>query len=57
MAGCTAGSPPPTALHRQLNSVLPLQELSLLLGVNGIGKTSVLDVMFAVRRLLSGAGE
>ena len=39
-----------------VNFELPLQELSLLLGVNGVGKTAVLDVMFAVRRLLSGAG-
>ena len=38
-----------------VNFDLPLQELSLLLGRNGVGKTSVLDVMFALRRLLSGA--
>ena len=35
-----------------VNFDLPLQELSLLLGPNGVGKTSVLDVMFALRRLL-----
>ena len=38
-----------------VNFELPLQELSLLLGRNGVGKTSVLDVVFALRRLLSGA--
>ena len=38
-----------------VNFELPLKELSLLLGRNGVGKTSVLDVMFALRRLLSGA--
>jgi predicted ATPase len=37
-----------------VNFELPLQELTLLLGPNGVGKTSVLDVMFALRRLLSG---
>lgn len=37
-----------------VNFELPLQELTLLLGLNGVGKTSVLDVMFALRRLLSG---
>ena len=35
-----------------VNFDLPLQELSLLLGPNGAGKTSVLDVVFALRRLL-----
>ena len=35
-----------------VNFDLPLQELSLLLGRNGAGKTSVLDVVFALRRLL-----
>lgn len=37
-----------------VNFELRLQELTLLLGPNGAGKTSVLDVMFALRRLLSG---
>jgi predicted ATPase len=37
-----------------VNFELPLQELTLLLGPNGVGKTSVLDVMFALRRLLCG---
>ena len=35
-----------------VNFNLPLQELSLLLGPNGTGKTSVLDIVFALRRLL-----
>ena len=33
---------------------LDLDELTLLLGVNGAGKSSVLDVVLALRRLLSG---
>lgn len=37
-----------------VNFELHLQDLTLLLGPNGVGKTSVLDVMFALRRLLSG---
>lgn len=37
-----------------VNFKLPLRELSLLLGPSGVGKTSVLDIMFALRRLLSG---
>lgn len=37
-----------------VNFELPLQELTLLLGPNGVGKTSVLDVMFALRQLLAG---
>ena len=37
-----------------VNFELHLQELTLLLGPNGVGKTSVLDVVFALRRLLSG---
>jgi len=37
-----------------VNFDLKLQQLTLLLGPNGVGKTSVLDVMFALRRLLSG---
>ena len=40
-----------------VNFELPLQELSLLLGRNGVGKTSVLDVVFALRCLLSGAAK
>ena len=35
-----------------VNFDLPLQELSLLLGPNGAGKTSVLDIVFALRRIL-----
>ena len=38
-----------------VNFDLHLQELSLLLGPNGVGKTSVLDVVFALRRLLDGS--
>lgn len=34
---------------------LRLQALSLLLGPNGVGKTSVLDVVFALRQLLDGS--
>lgn len=37
-----------------VNFELPLQELTLLLGANGAGKTAVLDVVFALRQLLSG---
>lgn len=37
-----------------VNFELQLQELTLLLGPNGVGKTSVLDVMFALRMLLCG---
>jgi predicted ATPase len=37
-----------------VNFELPLKQLTLLLGPNGVGKTSVLDVMFALRRLISG---
>jgi len=37
-----------------VNFELRLQGLALLLGPNGVGKTSVLDVMFAVRQLLAG---
>lgn len=40
-----------------VNFELPLQELSLLLGPNGVGKTSVLDVMLAIRQLLGGAAK
>jgi len=37
-----------------VNFELPLGELALLLGPNGVGKTSVLDVMYALRQLLNG---
>jgi len=37
-----------------VNFELPLQELTLLVGPNGVGKTSVLDVMYALRQLLAG---
>ena len=37
-----------------VNFELPLEELSLLLGPSGVGKTSVLEIVFALRRLLSG---
>ena len=37
-----------------VNFELVLEELSLLLGPSGVGKTAVLDVVFALRRLLSG---
>ena len=37
-----------------VNFELQLQSLTLLLGRNGSGKTSVLDIMFALRELLSG---
>jgi predicted ATPase len=40
-----------------VNFELPLQDLTLLLGPNGVGKTSVLDVMFALRQLLAGAAK
>ena len=40
-----------------VNFELKFQELTLLLGANGVGKTSVLDVVFALRRLLSGEGK
>ena len=38
-----------------VNFELRLQELSLLLGPSGVGKTAVLDIMYALRRLLSPA--
>ena len=37
-----------------VNFELPLQELSLLFGPSGVGKTSVLDIVYALRKLLSG---
>ena len=39
-----------------VNFDLTLQEMCLLVGANGTGKTSVLDIMFALRRLLDGSG-
>ena len=40
-----------------VNFDLVLQDLTLLLGRNGTGKTSVLDIIHALRKLLSGAGK
>lgn len=40
-----------------VNFELPLQELTLLVGLNGVGKTSILNVMYALRQLLSGAAK
>ena len=40
-----------------VNFELRLHGLTLLLGPNGVGKTSVLDVMFAVRQLLAGVAK
>jgi predicted ATPase len=40
-----------------VNFELLLHELTLLLGPNGVGKTSVLDVIFAIRQLLSGTAK
>ncbi len=40
-----------------VNFELRPRELTLLLGPNGVGKTSVLDVMFALRQLLAGAAK
>ena len=40
-----------------VNFELPLEELTLLLGPNGVGKTSVLDVIFALRQLLAGVAK
>ena len=37
-----------------VNFELPLEELSLLLGPSGVGKTSVLDIIYSLRQLLSG---
>ena len=37
-----------------VNFELALEELSLLLGPSGVGKTAVLDIVFALRRLLDG---
>jgi len=40
-----------------VNFELPLQELTLLIGPNGVGKTSILDVMYALRQLLAGVAK
>jgi len=40
-----------------INFEIELQEVSLLLGRNGVGKSSILDVVFAVRLLLSRIGK
>jgi len=40
-----------------VNFELPLSELTLLLGPNGVGKSAVLDVVFALRQLLSGVAK
>lgn len=37
-----------------VNFELPLDELTLLFGLNGVGKTSILEVIFALRQLLVG---
>ena len=40
-----------------VNFNLELSELSLLLGPNGVGKSSVLDVVYAIRQLLGGVAK
>lgn len=40
-----------------VNFDLPLRELTLLLGQNGVGKTSVLDVVYALQQLLGGVAK
>ncbi len=40
-----------------VNFDLPLQGLTLLLGPNGVGKTSVLDIVFALQQLLGGVAK
>jgi len=40
-----------------VNFHLEFQELTLLVGANGSGKSSVLEVLFALRQLLSGTGK
>jgi len=40
-----------------VNFELQLAELTLLLGPNGVGKTSVLDAMYALRQLLAGVAK
>ena len=42
---------------RLINFSLPLQELTLLLGRNGVGKTSVLDIFYALQLLLDGVAK
>ena len=36
------------------NFDLHLDDTTLLLGVNGVGKTAVLDVLYGLRKLLAG---
>jgi len=38
-----------------INFELVLEELTLLVGLNGVGRSSVMDAIFALRQLLSGA--
>ena len=40
-----------------VNFELPLQELTLLLGLNGVGKTAVLDIFYALQQLLEGVAK
>jgi predicted ATPase len=40
-----------------VNFELNLQDLTLLVGPNGVGKTSVFDVVFALRQLLAGTAK
>lgn len=40
-----------------VNFDLPLEELTLFSGVNGAGKTAILDAIFALHRLLGGAAK
>ncbi len=40
-----------------VNFDLKLDDLSLLLGPNGVGKSSVLDIVYAVRQLLAGVAK
>lgn len=43
--------------RRMVNFDLPLSEFALLLGTNGAGKSSVLDVVFALRDFLGGTAK
>lgn len=40
-----------------VNFDIHLQDLTLLLGPNGVGKTAIMDVMFALRQLLAGVAK
>src|SRR5690606_16073409 len=40
-----------------VNFELQLDPLSLILGANGVGKSAVLDVLFALRHLLDGSSK